>query len=214
MEFIGGNADRFATSSAFEIVPGAPYEFAFITTPSEARSDIELATQPVLEVRDIYHNPVRDANTSFVASIEGAPLGMRVTASEVFSSAQTGRVTFTDLKISGVADGYTLKFTAKNIGQAINGKTLTTSLTLKHGIASKISLAEAAGAKAGQAFATTAVVRILDGQNNLVTENFNSNGTDYNDANASVIATINDDAIEFMNKEFGVTAVGKEVDEE
>ena len=201
-ELVGGaNNDRFTTSSAFEIVPGAPTQLAWVTEPAGARSNLTFTTQPVIQVQDAYGNAVRDANTKIKASVVSAPNSMVVTATDVFSNSSTGRATFTDLKLAGPAANYTLKFTAVNTGEAVDGVELLTTSTveLKHGIAAKMTLRDATGAAAGAAFTTSAVIRILDAQDNLVTDNFTVGSTAYNDATAAVTATLNNNAIAWLN---------------
>lgn len=91
------------------VTPGAVRQIVVRTQPAGASLGALLATQPVLELQDAAGNVVTSSTTFVTAAIAtgGGTLGGTLTV-----AAASGVVTFTDLRISGVAGTRTLGFTA------------------------------------------------------------------------------------------------------
>jgi hypothetical protein len=90
---------------------------AIETQPSSgAQSGVEFAVQPVIQLKDPEGNDLPQSGLAVTASIGTGTLGGTVTR----STDQSGRATFTDLKITGPAGSYTLRFTAAGTIEALS----------------------------------------------------------------------------------------------
>ncbi len=95
-------------------VAGPAASLAFTTAPSTTATNGQpLGQQPVLQLKDQFGNNVAQAGVSVVAAIAsgGGSLGGTPTV----QSNATGRVSFTNLAISGTAGAHTLSFTAAGL---------------------------------------------------------------------------------------------------
>ena len=99
-----GTAGTFAIA----VTPGAPVKLVITTQPAGAVSGARLATQPVVEVRDLYDNVVTATSTAVTATLVGAgTVGGGATA-----VSQEGIARFTDLSVAGLVGARSLQFTA------------------------------------------------------------------------------------------------------
>ena len=103
------------TSSAINITVGTATQLAVTTQPVGGASGASLATQPVVEIRDLSGNRVTTDNTTQVTvaiqSGAGGTLGGTTTV-----TASSGVVTFAGLTLTGtVGENYVLRFTATGL---------------------------------------------------------------------------------------------------
>ena len=198
------NASAKVESAAFRITPGEAASMQWVTEPSGARSGLVMTGQPVIQIVDKFGYPVADGNTTLAATLTSPLNGLSLTSTATASSATDGRVTFTNLKLTGPASasGYGITFTATNIGAAIDNTTLTTTadVPLSHGIAARLALTSAAeSARAGLEFGTQPKLTVVDAQGNRVTDNFTYAGIRHNDAALSIAAAVgNNDPISWL----------------
>ena len=102
------------TSTPLTLGAGAPTQLAVRTQPSaRAVSGAILATQPVLQLKDVNGNDATEAGvviTATLASGTGTLGGTRTATTNA-----TGRAAFTNLVITGSAGDYTLAFTSPGL---------------------------------------------------------------------------------------------------
>jgi adhesin/invasin len=101
-------------------IAGPPAALAFITAPPvSAESRVAFATQPVLQLKDLFGNNATQAGVQVTAAIEtgGGTLGGTVTV----STNANGTATFTNLVLSGPYGTRTLRFTAPGLPQLLSG---------------------------------------------------------------------------------------------
>lgn len=109
-------------TASVTVNPAAASQLAMITQPSGAVSNVNLTTQPVVEIRDPFGNRVMTATNTITAAVlsgDGTLIGT------VSVAASTGRATFTDLRIRGVGvtgdtlgtGAHTLRFTGTSLTQ-------------------------------------------------------------------------------------------------
>ena len=101
-----------ATSSAFNVTPGAATALTITTQPSSQVTNANaLSQQPVLQLRDAGGNAVPQAGVNVLASLTdstGATLG----GTRTVATNASGVATFTNLALTGAAGSYSLTFTS------------------------------------------------------------------------------------------------------
>jgi hypothetical protein len=114
------------TSSAFTVTAGPATRVAITTQPSAtATSGVAFATQPVVQLRDVYGNPVASAGIAVTAAIAsgGGTLG----GTAVVSTDGSGRAGYTNLAITGSDGGRTLSFSAPGLASATSASIMVSS---------------------------------------------------------------------------------------
>jgi hypothetical protein len=89
---------------------GAAALLAVTTQPSPTTaSGAALATQPIVQVQDAFHNNVAQAGVNVTAAVS---VGGTLTGTATVATNASGQATFSGLVISGLAGSYTLTFTS------------------------------------------------------------------------------------------------------
>ena len=127
---LGTEPGEQGTTAAVSGLDGSPITFVSTATDGEslilaletqpsgtAQSGVELAVQPVIQLKDPDGNDLPQSGLEVTASLGGTgTLGGTVAR----ATDASGRATFTDLKITGAAGSYTLQFTAPGAGQTVS----------------------------------------------------------------------------------------------
>ena len=166
-----------ATASAAGLA-GSPLAFAATATPApasrlavatqpsaSARSGIDFAAQPVVQIQDAFGNAVAQSGvtvTAAIAAVTGTLGGTPTTATDA-----AGRATFAGLSISGATGAYTLGFTAAGLADAASG---TITLAAGNPAALVVATQPSATAQSGIAFATQPAVQLRDASGNAVSQ--------------------------------------------
>jgi hypothetical protein len=118
------------TSALVTLGGGAPSQLAVATQPSaSALTGIALATQPVLQLKDLNGNDAAEAGLVITAAIGSGTGTLGGTTTSTTNAA--GQAAFTSLAIAGVAGNYTLAFTSPGLtGVASAPITLIAGLTI------------------------------------------------------------------------------------
>src|SRR4029453_4864608 len=129
-----------------------------------AQSGIDIATQPVVRLRDGNGNNVPQANVNITATVStGGTLAGTLTV----ATDASGVASFTDLAISGVVGNYTLSFAATGLtGGTSNSIALTAGTAVKLGVNRQPS----ATAQSGVAIAVQPRIQIQDAAGNSVSQ--------------------------------------------
>jgi hypothetical protein len=149
-----------ATSISFAVTQ-VPTQLALVTAPSAtAASGVVLATQPVVEVRDVGGTKVAGSTVNVTAAIASgtATLGGTTTVAAV-----NGTATFTNLTLTGATGSVTLTFTSSGLTAATSG-----TIALTQTASQLVLTTQPAGAVSGVAFTTQPVVAVRDPGNLLV----------------------------------------------
>ena len=142
-----------STTSAVFAVTGLATTVAITTEPAGAVSGLPLATQPVVQLRDVA-NQVAIGSTAAVTAAITSGSGTLVGTTTV--NAVEGVARFTDLRIDG-AGAHTLSFTSTGLTGATSG-----TVTVGQGAVSLAMQTQPVGAETGQPLGTQPVVRVLD----------------------------------------------------
>lgn len=170
-----------ATASFPLTIRGTPAMLAILTQPVGGQAGKQLATTPVIQIRDTNDNPLNDASNAVTVAIvsgSGGSLGGTTTV-----TASGGTASFADLTMGGsTGTGYTLRFSSAGLASVDAG-----SLNLLPGDPSQIEILHApATTVAGQwirsANAEPPTVQLRDAFGNTVA------------AGHSVSATLSDGA--------------------
>ncbi|MEY2568683.1 MAG: hypothetical protein QOE35_3212, partial [Actinomycetota bacterium] len=160
-----------ATSSAFNITPGAADHLAFTTQPSASYSADDTITV-VVSVQDAFNNTVTsgpNAARTIGLTLGGGSVG--ATLGGTASKAAVGGVaTFNDLNVHKVGSGYTLTAAETGTPELTNATSSAFNITpaAAHHLAFGV---QPTNTTAGQAISPAVTVRILDQFDNLVTTN-------------------------------------------
>ncbi|MEW5928542.1 MAG: invasin domain 3-containing protein [Gemmatimonadota bacterium] len=166
-----------ATASAAGLA-GSPLAFAATATPapasrlavaaqpsSGARSGIDFAAQPAVQLQDAHGNAVAQSGVAVTAAIAtgAGTLGGTPTA----ATDAAGRATFAGLSISGATGAYTLGFSAAGLADAASG-----AITLAPGDPAALTVATQPSptAQSGIAFPTQPTVQLRDASGNAVSQ--------------------------------------------
>lgn len=132
---------------------GTPVQLAIATQPGGAVSGLNLATQPVVQIRDANNTLVSTSSlavTAAIASGTGTLVGTRTV------NAVSGVASFTNLRIDGTGP-HTLTFTATGLTAATSS-----SFTVTQTVVALVVQTPPGGATSGRAFTIQPVVRIAD----------------------------------------------------
>ena len=152
------------TSSAFNIVAGAPAALRFVQQPSNTASDANIAPAVTVEVIDAGGNRVLTAVNAVTLTIDNNPGSGTLTGGGP-TAAVAGLATFNTLNINKVGTGYTLH-AASGVLTAVNSNTFN----IAPGTKAKLAYVQApTDAAAGVAIAPAVTVEILDVNDNRVT---------------------------------------------
>jgi hypothetical protein len=106
-----------ATSSAFEVIPGAPVKLGFTIQPASALANTIFPAIAVA-VQDAGGNTVR-GETPNVALAIGTNPGNATLSGTTVLPAVNGVATFSNVSITAPGDGYTLIASAQNLGNTV-----------------------------------------------------------------------------------------------
>ena len=107
-----------ATSSAFNITPGAAAQLAFEQQPSNATAGATISPAVTVRILDALGN-LTSATNAVTLAIEANPGGGTLSGT-LTKNAVAGTATFSDLSINNAGNGYTLSATATGMTQAIS----------------------------------------------------------------------------------------------
>ena len=142
------------------IVAGAAAQLVIRTQPGGAASGSPLATQPVVEVRDVAGNLVTSSSEIVTATI--ATGGGTLSGST--ATANGGVATFTNLSISGAIGDRTLAFSVSGLPSATSS-----GFALSAGAATRLVVrTEPTGAVSGLPLRTQPIIEVHDDADNLV----------------------------------------------
>ena len=96
-----------ATSSPFNITPGAAAKLAFSTSPNTSTAGAAFGTQPLVTVQDAFGNTVTTDSSSVTVAIGTNPSGGTLSGTTTVA-AVNGVATFAGLSIDKAGSGYTL----------------------------------------------------------------------------------------------------------
>ncbi len=152
-----------ATSTPFDVVPGAPTRLVFSAQPQASTGGATLSPAVEVSVRDAYGNVVANANRSVALALGSNAAGGTLSGTRTRPAAG-GIATFGDLSIDRVGAGYTLRATA-------TGLTSATSVPfhVTVGPASRLSFkAQPRGARAGATLTPAITVAVQDAGGNTL----------------------------------------------
>jgi hypothetical protein len=153
-------------SSQINLAAGAPARLTITTQPSPGgASGIALATQPVIQIRDLAGNPIAQGGTNITASIQSGPAGSTLGGTNPVQTNGTGTATFTNLTITGASGNYVLRFSAPGLAPADSDP-----ITLGAGSGTQLTFNQqpSVAANSGQPFAQQPILLLRDAANNPV----------------------------------------------
>jgi hypothetical protein len=148
-----------ATSSAFNIVPGAAAALAFVTQPTSSPANAAFSTS--VAISDAFGNLVTGATNSVTLALATNPGGGTLSGT-LAANASGGVASFSGLSIDRVGLGYQLSATSA-------GLTSATSALFDIGAGPAVGLefvTQPSNAAAGAAISPAVVVRIVDASGN------------------------------------------------
>jgi len=162
-----------ATSSAFDIVPGAPNHLVFGQQPGSATAGVAIAPAVTVRIVDAVGNTVTTSSGDVTLGISvGSGTGGATLLGSTTATAAGGVATFTTLSIDKSGTGYTLLALSSGLTGATSGP-----FDIAAGPASQLVVSVQPGTVTAGAPITPGVeVRALDQLGNLAT-GFNSNVT-------------------------------------
>ena len=153
-----------ATSSAFNIAPGAAAKLVFAAQPSNASAGQAIAPAVTVQVLDANNNLVTSSNAAIGIAIANNPGGGTLSGTTSIA-AVNGMATFSDLSINKVGSGYTLSATSAPLTGATS-----IGFNITAGAAAKLAFGQQPTSSAAGAAITPAVtVQVQDSGGNLVT---------------------------------------------
>ena len=159
-----GGALPTATSSAFNITPGAPASVAFAGQPSAVTAGASIAPAVTVEIRDGNGNVVTTSTASVTVAIGTNPSVTGVLSGTTTLNAVAGVATFSNLSINLSGVGYTLN---ANSGALVGPA--SSAFTVTPGLVSGVSITSAPTAGTnGVALTPAAVARLVDVLGNTV----------------------------------------------
>ncbi len=178
-----------ATSSTFNITPGAASQLVFSTQPGGGTAGSAWAQQPVVTIQDSFGNTVTSSSASITIAMGTNP-GTGTLSGTASSTAANGVATFSGLSINKSGTGYSL--TASSGG--LTGAT-SSGFNITPGVATQLAFStQPGGGTAGIAWTQQPVVTIQDALGNTVTSSsmnvLLSLGTNPGSGNLSGTATL------------------------
>lgn len=153
-----------ATSSGFDITPGAGTQLAFVQQPTNTAPGGAITPAVTVEVQDSSGNRVTSSSASITVAIGTNPAAGTLSGTLTVSAAN-GLATFSTLSIDNVGTGYTL--TASGAGLTSG---TSAAFNIQAGGAAKLRFAQQpTDALAGQTISPAVTVRVEDANGNLVT---------------------------------------------
>jgi len=158
-----GGALTQATSSAFDITPGAAASVAFVAQPTAVIAGASIAPAVTVEIRDALGNRVTTSAASVTVAI-GTNVGGGTLSGTLSQNAVAGLATFSNLSINRSGVGYTLAATSG----VLTGPA-SSVFSVDPGAASALAITTmpTTGTN-GLALTPAAVVRLVDAQGNTV----------------------------------------------
>ncbi|MFM6939458.1 MAG: beta strand repeat-containing protein, partial [Rhodoluna sp.] len=165
---VASTAFTTAATSAFQVTYSTPTQLAVVQQPVGATTGTQLATQPIVEVRDMYGNRVYNFVGNITAAVGGAGSTLTSASSADLSAVVTdGRATFTDLALTATpATDYQLTFTSGSLAAANSN-----DVRVIPGAPVRILiLNQPIGANTGAELTGQPVVKVVDSFGNTVTQ--------------------------------------------
>lgn len=151
-----------ATSTLFEIVPGAPAKLTFVTQPSNVAAAASMTPGVQVAISDAAGNTVTSATQTVTLSLSGGTAGAALTGTTSVA-AVSGVARFDGLRVDKTGTGYTLVAASGSLTSATSA-----SFNVNAGAAAKLEIStQPVSTTAGQSLTLTA--RVLDAGNNVVT---------------------------------------------
>ena len=165
LDFKSG-ALTIARSASFTVTANIAESITFKTQPAGGATGSDLATQPVLELRDRFGNiSTGDSTTELTASVVS---GVGATLANLTATAKDGIVTFADLNLIGTPGAaYRLGFSSES-GMSLN----SADVFVTHAAASQLTIrTQPVGGLSGSVMSTVAAIELRDRFGNLATSN-------------------------------------------
>ena len=153
-----------ATSTAFNVTPGAPAKLIFTTQPPNTAAGASISPAVQVTIEDSQSNIVTNATNSVTIAIGTNPSSGTLSGTMTMA-ASLGVATFSGLSINKVGAGYTLAASATGLTGATSN-----SFNVTPGSAAKLAFsAQPTNATAGVAISPAVQVTVEDAQGNVVT---------------------------------------------
>jgi protocatechuate 3,4-dioxygenase beta subunit len=159
-----------ATSNAFNITAGAPFQLTFSIQPGNGTGGNNLSVQPVILIQDAGGNVITSATNSITLSIGNNPGSGTLFATTNPLNAVSGVATFSGVKIDKAGTGYTLLASATGLTSATSN-----AFDIVMGTATRLSFTTQPGnSTGGISLSVQPVVSIQDDGGNTVTSATNA----------------------------------------
>jgi len=157
-----------ATSTTFDITPGAPAALAFSVQPTTAAAGVAMTPAVQVTILDAYANPVTDAANTVTLAIGTNPSNGSLLDPQ--SAAAVGGVaTFDGVRLDKVGTGYTLAAASAGLTGATSG-----TFNVAYGTAAKLVFASQPTTTVAGVNIANFAVNVLDTYGNLVANATNS----------------------------------------
>ncbi len=153
-------------SSAITLSAGAATQIAITTQPSSTVANgAALATQPVVQLKDLSGNNAATAGVNIVASLTGTPGGVTLGGTTTIATNASGTATFTNLSLTGLAGSYTITFAKSGLTSAVSG-----SISLTAGAPANVTANStlSQSGRVGVVVTTLPQVKVVDASGNPV----------------------------------------------
>lgn len=107
-----------ATTQSFDVL--GPHHLAFVVQPSNTAVNGVITPTIKVEVRDQFDELFAEATDAVTIAIHFNPSGNGILSGTVTRNAVSGKITFDDLRIDRIGNGYLLRVTASGLTQAIS----------------------------------------------------------------------------------------------
>jgi hypothetical protein len=153
-----------ATSSAFNVTPGAANKLAFTVQPANVGAGAAITPAVQVTIQDSLGNTVTSAVNAITMAIGTNPGGGTL-AGTTTVAAVSGVATFSNLSINNTGTGYTLSASATGLTGATSS-----AFNVTAGAATKLAItAQPTNVAAGAAITPAVQVSIEDAQGNVIT---------------------------------------------
>ncbi len=153
-------------STAITLSAGAASQITITTQPSSTVANgAVLATQPVVQLKDLSGNNAATAGVNIVASLTGTPGGVTLGGTTTIATNASGTATFTNLSLTGLAGSYTITFAKSGLTSAVSG-----SISLTAGAPANVTANStlSQSGRVGAVVTTLPQVRVVDASGNPV----------------------------------------------